>query len=662
MSNLNYQKTLNPINNNANVKNKADSPAAARFFEITGRTELLEWVVENKTISLLEQTQNERDENKTFRDENGILRYKKNWLPAAENGVISSYESIYFETGCGDISFLLKAPNLNSTIATLKILLDWERLWWHFATDSSDELANHGFLLRASLGFFMHEKTILFFWLLMIYTTLVQIWQLSYYSDQLFSVMLFVMNNLISSFIYWILRRLYVGTNNRMGKNIDEQEILLQQQQSDRFSSHAAPTMHWRGAVRRYLVLMYSELVLLFTRNPCARKPSSRKPCSKRQVVTSFDHLLNIALKYVTQHCGISSQDVNLNRRGYKLAFLSLFTVLPVFCLLKMVREWQNAISVCSELGQGSVACQNYIIAMVLTMGSLTSAVISYLLFGTLIVSIIGLTFGTELAYHMTEWWIRRYVGLRKVSVKDDGLESHIEVGAVHQNATITVEALEDGPVPNGDEQLSLSEVASYLKTDAVEQYLFLVEYMRQCGVIWSAVIVGLYMYATVMGLVSGYYVTSYVLYPTSGTAFQDVMFILPFIFQCLLFFIFPALSLAHANSLIAPLLEVFANSSRDDFSMLGMYLHLCMYVRMVVCVSNHNLFAHSSLCPHHVSINNVGGKDMWLEFVNSLPAAWTVCGVWITYNRIFGFISTALTAAGTALITFLLSGTFGGE
>eukprot|EP01035_Chromulina_nebulosa_P026792 gene26792-35119_t len=423
------QKTLNPINKDF-LGDKNNAYCRTKFFEITGRTELLEWVFDNRTISLFEKTQHERDEKRTFHDDNGILRYEKNWLPATD-GVISSYDNIYFETGCGELSFLTKVSNLNGNfecrdnIATLKILLDWERLWWLFATDSSDELANHGFLLRATLG-------------------------------------------------------------------------------------HAAPTLHWRGAVRRYLVLMYSELVILFTRNPCARISSSRRKYLKRQIVTSFDQLLNIALKYVTHHCGVSARDVNLNRRGYKLAFLSLFTVLPVFCLLSMVREWLVAIDICNEQGQSSVSCQNIIILTVLQLGSLTTAVSSYLLFGTLIVSIIGLIYGTELAYHLTNHWIRRFVGLRKVSVQsveDHNGVSRLEVSAVHQSASSAVESLEDGPAStsasSGEERLSLQDVANYLKTDAVEQYLFLVEYMRQCGVTWSAVIVGLYIYATVMGLVS---------------------------------------------------------------------------------------------------------------------------------------------------------------
>ena len=47
----------------------------------------------------------------------------------------------------------------------------------------------------------------------------------------------------------------------------------------------------------------------------------------------------------------------------------------------------------------------------------------------------------------------------------------------------------------------------------------------------------------------------------------------------------------------------------------------------------------------------------MWLNLVNSVPTAWTVYGVWITYGKITGFLSTAITAGCTALITYAFSG-----
>ena len=52
------------------------------------------------------------------------------------------------------------------------------------------------------------------------------------------------------------------------------------------------------------------------------------------------------------------------------------------------------------------------------------------------------------------------------------------------------------------------------------------------------------------------------------------------------------------------------------------------------------------------------GGREMWLEYVNSVPPAWTVSGLWITYNRIIGLMTTIITFGGTIMITYALTGT----
>lgn len=45
------------------------------------------------------------------------------------------------------------------------------------------------------------------------------------------------------------------------------------------------------------------------------------------------------------------------------------------------------------------------------------------------------------------------------------------------------------------------------------------------------------------------------------------------------------------------------------------------------------------------------------MDFVETVPPAWTLYGLWITYNRIAGLASTALTAAGTVAFTYFITG-----
>ena len=58
---------------------------------------------------------------------------------------------------------------------------------------------------------------------------------------------------------------------------------------------------------------------------------------NSRQIVSSFDQLLNIALKYVTRHCEMNVREIDLNRTGYKLSFLTAATILPLYCLLIII-------------------------------------------------------------------------------------------------------------------------------------------------------------------------------------------------------------------------------------------------------------------------------------------------------------------------------------
>ena len=53
-----------------------------------------------------------------------------------------------------------------------------------------------------------------------------------------------------------------------------------------------------------------------------------------------------------------------------------------------------------------------------------------------------------------------------------------------------------------------------------------------------------------------------------------------------------------------------------------------------------------------------VGGRAMWLSFWTSIPAAYTVFGLWITFDRIACAVYTVLTAAGSLLILLYLRST----
>ena len=50
------------------------------------------------------------------------------------------------------------------------------------------------------------------------------------------------------------------------------------------------------------------------------------------------------------------------------------------------------------------------------------------------------------------------------------------------------------------------------------------------------------------------------------------------------------------------------------------------------------------------------GGRNKWLEFVNAVPAAWTLFGVWITWSKMFAVLSAFFTFIVTVAVTQLVA------
>ena len=83
----------------------------------------------------------------TFRDKDGLLRYMDSWLPAPEDGYP------YIMPGCYELQLPRSTKSVDESTektVSIKVLLVWERMWFHLAADNSDELAMHDALLRAA--------------------------------------------------------------------------------------------------------------------------------------------------------------------------------------------------------------------------------------------------------------------------------------------------------------------------------------------------------------------------------------------------------------------------------------------------------------------------------------------------------------------------------
>ena len=571
-----------------------------------------------------------------------------------EDADCSRHIKHFLQTGCSDISFSIPAAFLLPTGSKLKsekgrknlnltvrILSDWERLWRNLvcvetalftllqisivkyvsqqALDNTEEMGEHAALLCAFIGFFMHVRSLRLFWVLLVYDGALTLW-FSYTtqsSSGFNSELTSLLHKISCGIFYVVLRRLYVDDISRDQSVVGDSDrennpILSPGHQSDDESSgngHSTSrhrhrqaknrfkyTLHWRGALQRCVKLILLELQALLCRKAAAavRSPAIGVHGGKglsRDIVSSFEHLINVALKFLTRHCEVQINKIYFNRAIYQFTFLTISVVLPIYCICYWAVVWLGNISICQ---QESSQCTNVIIYTVMKLGYLTDIVEIYLMYGSLCVSIVGLTYGTEVAYYMAHYWMNRYGGLRKVSSELDEDEktstgflthSHLPYRDMDESKSpVMADDMETSP----DARLKLSKLSKYLQTDAAESYLFIVEYMRQSGTVWSPAIIGMYVYSVILMLALTY------LYGFSNTAMDGLgLFTLSSYFgQAILFTIFPTWSLAHANSLISPILEMFNNASEQDFAIIGsmqcsffffVFHYECMYVCMYV-------------------------------------------------------------------------------
>ena len=497
-------------------------PLSEKIYDIDCRIELQEWIIENECISY--EILSKITSGETFRDHDGILRFVSNWFPAPEIDesvkvdANVKYRQHFSNTGCFEIPLVVaRKPvkdslytNHSRHIATIKILSNWERLWHFLAADSSDEIADHVPLLRACVSFFMHKKTFLLFLFLFIYNQSLTIWvSLEVRVSASIAVLLFIYK--VSTLIlYFILYRLY-NTNrpaiSRNNSKDDDDTLPLEFGYSMKLESirtkvstvKYVTNMHWSGSVRQLVALIKVELRSLFTgsssptkqglmtdvskadnsnnNNNNTNNTSSRS--SREESLRSFDMLLNIALKYLTRHCEVRREEINLNRLGYRMAFLIIFTILPAACLLEMAYSWFITVDYCQT---SSDYCRASIIYTALTLGYLTTGLYDFLLFGAQIISLIGLMYGSELAYRMIDCWMKRFASLRRVAFSDT---EDVEASTLSQRIVSPVTALNmetNSLYIKEMSYISMRDLSQQLTRDATEQYLFIVEYMRQSG------------------------------------------------------------------------------------------------------------------------------------------------------------------------------------
>jgi len=164
---------------------------------------------------------------------------------------------------------------------------------------------------------------------------------------------------------------------------------------------------------------------------------------------------------------------------------------------------------------------------------------------------------------------------------------------------------------------LTPSEILPYLPRDAYEHYLFVREFMCTGSRSWSPIIIALTFLCTYFVAL---FVSGAVLLGSQLSAMGWFYYISWVSVRVSLLIIYPVVSLAYANSYVYALQEQFLVAAPEDFAALG-------------------------------------GRDAWLEYLEKVPAVWTIYGLVINWDRLSGLMWTLMAALGAAVISFATSG-----
>lgn len=393
---------------------------------------LADWVFENQCIG--SENMQKDFQQQTFRDNDGMLRYLQSWLPAPEEGCP------YLLPGSFELSLAFPVTNCVVTAelgavlhkASVKIIFDWQLLWRHLSNDNFDELAVHDDLLRASIDFFMHKKTMFIYWVVFIYIQVfvngIIVMGVFHYYGNIFGFIDDFLVYFIGGLYYLFLQRLYMGSGGVRQPAPSHESAAI----SNRFIDRRPKYMHWSGSLLHCFRLTFSEGRTLFCGGS---KKNSTSVSDSKQAAISFNHLMNIALKYLHIHCEINPQELDHSRRIYKLAFLCLFAILSIMIVIVLVSSWFGVIVVCSDVPQN---CNLEITIAVLTGGYLFYSCLNFLLFGSVVIGVIGLSYGSTLAYFMASSWIKRFAGLRRI----EGQTVLVDTDDLNINVTYYFESL----------------------------------------------------------------------------------------------------------------------------------------------------------------------------------------------------------------------------
>jgi hypothetical protein len=516
-------------------------------------------------------------------------------------------------------------------------MLDFRTLWGHLAEDSVDEVAEYSPLFRMYMEIFFHTRVVQFMILITAYNVAVlAAANIAYPVMSPFLQFVYYVYDVIGTIVYLALALVFKGSqvfgahSSAYVANPTKEDTETAKRKIMRNR-----TVDWivfcKETIRATFVEVYS---LCF-----GRKVRCNDRRNQERQAVPFYEALNIGLKFLSQRKISGNKRLVLNDWANNAKLVLIFLAIPVYCIVwNFVGSngpYTFYILTCRSDGRDSNDCLFYQLQMILSLGYLTYITQKAIFTASVLLSLMGLHFGAEVGRGLVDSWINRFGMLRRLEYGERNTPrgGADPVATTPRTAGASAKSLGE-PVTNALHQdmrspppqsvatenpptilspVPMAEVMEYVQRDAYEHYLFIREFMFIGSRAWSPIILTLTFLDT-------FYVSLFVYGAiTAGTKVAVMGWIY---FTCwvsirvLLLTVYPIVSLAHANAYLYVLQEQFLVAAPEDFSVLG-------------------------------------GRDGWLQYLEKVPATWTVYGVLITWDRLTGVLWTGVAALGAVAITY---------
>jgi hypothetical protein len=595
-------------------------------------------------------------------------------------------------------------PLARSLLNQYAYLSEWQRLWIYFESDKKDEFAEYAPLFRILIEFLFHPIVQRMLVVLVVYNVVVTVCLLCIFPKALdyLEIMDFCFQIFFEPVTYFAMVVAYRGTTaifsvvardtSRLPaqpptspppppqqKAAEEEEDPSSSSSSWQFadrlnisSLEQTPSLlHHFTAVRQELARRIQRECSLLLHFSCAssrplvcccglyresqqssrwrllqarRSAEIRAQRGRRKL--SYHEILNISLKFLIRANGVAPNRILFDHWTYRLGLLFIALVFPAYLLA--AQYLTNLVVVlgqtCAHQRQTDT-CQYFLFLTILTGGTLTKYLVQLVYGMSVLVGLLSLAYGAEIAFRLSHSFLSKTKSLRRVEDLDieDMLLGHLPppgpqetitssgeqaaiLSALHTPSPSSAADRSKDVDPRSQLPVSLSlplglpgpgasaeELAghpllSWVRRDAIEHYFFICEVLRSSDQIWSPALSLVFLVGTFNTCV---YVI-FLLTQREDISYRTFISLLVFVVvRVLIFFVYPVASICHANAYNGELLNAFARSSRQDFAL-------------------------------------IGGCREWVDFMAACPAAWTFHGLWITWERLFGLLWTFL-AAGLA-------------